>query len=913
MAERTQLWEDIRGTKAAYDHLGLPWMLIGDYNETLASAEHSRAFDYRTNQVGMRHFQEVVSDCGLTDLPYDGAQFTWWNSRSEDPIGKKIDRALVNNAWLSCYPQSYAHFEAGGVSDHARCYIRCSSIQNEARKPFRFFNYLTEHPDFLHTVAEVWNSSNTIHQSRAALSSFHKKLKTLKEALRALNRTHYGDLPNQTKQAYEELCECQNQALLDPGPVTFARAAAASEKWNHLARIEEKYFRQKSCVRWLQAGDHNTKYFHRIAQARAARNKIRRLITAHGDILTSQLDIKKEAVNHFQTFLQTQDSSTVDVSVEYLRGLLTYRCSPQTASGLVGPVTAQEILKAVQALPNDKVPGPDGYTKEFFIAAWPVVGREFIAAIQSFFLYGFMPKGINATILTLVSKTEDAHKMKDYRPIACCNFLYKVISKVLASRLRTIFPEAIEANQCAFIEGRLLLENVLLASELVDGYHKAQGKARCAVKFDIAKAFDTVKWSFITSVLQAMGLPAQFINWIRLCISTAAFSVSVNGSLEGFFTSARGIRQGCSLSPYLYVILSNVLSKLLNQAAEAGEYDYHPQCAGVKLTHLSFADDILVFLDGTTRSLAGVMGVMGRFAKMSGLHINVVKTSIFVSGENVTPLLETAAGMGINVGTLPIRYLGMTLTTRTLTSTDYEPLIDKIRRKMMCWSTKALSYAGHLQLIKTVIASIVNFWTSVYILPVGCLETIESMCSNFLWSGTPTQSHKVKVNWEDICLPKDEGGLGVRKLRDSGLVFALKLIWRLFTQSTSLWVCWTKHYLLKYSSFWDIRDDSKGSWIWRKLLKLRPLAYSFMRWEVRDGATTHFWFDNWLDKGRLIDITGAVGTTYLGILRHSKVNEAVNREGWSIRGSRTRRFETLYADITSANPPQASSGRDIVK
>ena len=111
-----------------------------------------------------------------------------------------------------------------------------------------------------------------------------------------------------------------------------------------------------------------------------------------------------------------------------------------------------------------------------------------------------------------------------------------------------IFPDAIEPNQTAFIKGRLLLENVLLASELVNGYHRTTLSNRATIKLDISKAFDTVKWSFITAVLKAMGLPIQFIHWIRVCISTASFSVSVNGSLEGFFTSARGIRHGCSLS-----------------------------------------------------------------------------------------------------------------------------------------------------------------------------------------------------------------------------------------------------------------------------------------------------------------------------------------------------------------------------
>ena len=115
--------------------------------------------------------------------------------------------------------------------------------------------------------------------------------------------------------------------------------------------------------------------------------------------------------------------------------------------------------------------------------------------------------------------------------------LYKVISKVLAHRLKTILPEAIEANQSAFIKDRLLLENVILASELVNGYHKYTISSKSTIKFDISKAFDTVKLSFIVLVLQAMGLPQQFIHWIRVCISTASFSVSVNGELERFFTS----------------------------------------------------------------------------------------------------------------------------------------------------------------------------------------------------------------------------------------------------------------------------------------------------------------------------------------------------------------------------------------
>lgn len=210
------------------------------------------------------------------------------------------------------------------------------------------------------------------------------------------------------------------------------------------------------------------------------------------------------------------------------------------------------------------------------MAAWSVVGGEFIIVLQSFFLFGFLPTGINATILSLIPKIENAQTMKEFRPIACCNLLYKVTSKVLAARLKVLMPDAIEPNQSAFVEGGLQLENVLLESELVNAYHKASTSPSCAIKFDILKAFDTVKWSFITSVLKAMNLPDQFIHCINICISTASLTVAVNGSLEGFFISARGIRQGCSLSPYLYVIMNNVLSKMLNEAAANGRFEYYP-------------------------------------------------------------------------------------------------------------------------------------------------------------------------------------------------------------------------------------------------------------------------------------------------------------------------------------------------
>ena len=222
--ERRRLWWELRETQDAYRHLDMPWIVAGDFNATLSSSEHSRRCLTSSSQLGMTQFQEAVGDCNLTDLTHSGAIFTWWNNQEADPIGKKLDRALINGSWLRDYPHSSCRFEAGGISDHARCVVRLSGVTNETRKPFRFFNYLTEHPDFLPTVKRIWDSTQPIHHTRTAISRFLAKLKLLKYDMRLLNKTHYGDLPTRTKQAFEEMCRCQNLVLQDPSSVNVAAA-----------------------------------------------------------------------------------------------------------------------------------------------------------------------------------------------------------------------------------------------------------------------------------------------------------------------------------------------------------------------------------------------------------------------------------------------------------------------------------------------------------------------------------------------------------------------------------------------------------------------------------------------------------------------------------------------------------------
>lgn len=319
----------------------------------------------------------------------------------------------------------------------------------------------------------------------------------------------------------------------------------------------------------------------------------------------------------------------------------------------------------------------------------------------------------------------------------------------------------ISKSQSAFLPGRLLAENVFLATDLVQGYNTHALSARGMLKVDLRKAFDCVRWDFILASLRALAIPEGYIMLISECFSTASFSVTVNGASGGFFQSTKGIRQGDPLSPYLFVLAMECLSRLLMSRYESGNIGYHPRTEGIKLSHLMFADDVMIFFDGCSNSLHGISECLDDFASWSGLHMNTAKTELFTTGID-----QVESGVieayGFSKGSLPIRYLGLPLVSRKLKISEYAPLMTKITLSFRSWSAKLLSFAGRLQLLKTVIFGTVNFWASAFMLPKGCIKNIESLCSRFLWSGNIEKRGLAKIAWNTVCLPKKEGGLELR-------------------------------------------------------------------------------------------------------------------------------------------------------
>ncbi|GKB29207.1 putative reverse transcriptase domain, reverse transcriptase zinc-binding domain protein [Tanacetum coccineum] len=377
-------------------------------------------------------------------------------------------------------------------------------------------------------------------------------------------------------------------------------------------------------------------------------------------------------------------------------------------------------------------------------------------------------------------------------------------------------------------------------------YHRNRGPPRCAFKIDIQKAYDTVDWRFLGCVLKYFGFHPLMIKWIMACVTSTSFSLNLNGDIHGFFKGKRGLRQGDPLSPYLFTLIMEVLTLMIKRRVNlSGVFRYHKHCEELQLVNVCFADDLFIFARGDLDSARVIMESLDEFKLTSGLVPSIPKSTAFfcnvpnhvkISILNIMPFAE---------GNLPVKYLGVPLISSRLLNKDCKVLVEKAKNRIEDWKNKSLSFAGRLQLCKSVISSLHVYWASVLIIPKGIIYDIQSLIRGFLWCNGEYKRGKAKVAWDDICLPKSEGGLGLRSLDLFNMALMTTHIWNIVSNKESLWVRWIHTYKLRNRSFWDLPIKDNVSWGWLKLLQLRVLVRPFFWVKLGNGRDTSVWHDSW--------------------------------------------------------------------
>jgi hypothetical protein len=613
-----------------------------------------------------------------------------------------------------------------------------------------------------------------------------------------------------------------------------------------LLEQEDIRWKQRAKQNWYRQGDRNTQFFHSWANHRRKINQIQKIQDEDGRIWKEPEEISKSFLAFYQDLFTTSGVHGVE---ECLVGLET-RVTDEMNGGLLRVFTMGEVDFALKQMHPTKSPGPDGMSACFYQNAWSTIRIAVCSAVLGFLNGGSFEATINETYITLIPKIKNPSRITEYRPISLCNVFYKLIAKVLANRLKKVLPHIISANQSAFVPGRLITDNVLVAFEALQTMDvRMKGKlGYMALKLDMSKAYDRVEWDFLEAVMLKIGFARRWVDLLMVCIRTVTYSVLINGQPHGKIVPTRGIRQGDPLSPYFFILCAEGLSTMLRRAEQEGRLTGLPiSRGGTRISHLFFADDSLLFCRSSILEWARIQEILEAYERASGQKLNREKTSIFFSKNTKREakefILSTA---GVTSTASYERYLGLPALIGRAKVNSFSVLKGRIWERMNGWKEKFLSQAGKEVLLKAVVQAIPTYTMSVFQLPKTLCKEICSMMSKFWWGHKGNDARIAWMSWSKMGRAKEKGGLGFRDIELFNLALLAKQGWRLLQQPDSLVAKVFKEKYFPNCSFLDSNLGSQPSYAWRSIYNAKPLLFEGLVWRVGDGSSIKIWTDRWL-------------------------------------------------------------------
>ncbi|XP_019431188.1 PREDICTED: uncharacterized protein LOC109338411 [Lupinus angustifolius] len=832
-------------------------------------------------------FKSFSNSANLIHLDTRGASYTWSNRRFLSALTeKRLDRSLCNDVWLHSWNQVSCCTLPRIASDHHPILLSATSDYTARKSPFRFHKMWLTHHDCRRVVMESWRHV-TFGCPMLILS---QKLKCLKKELKIWNINVFGNIHLRVKMASENL-EIIQQSISTSGP-DHNLLEQEHNAQNELAEaliVEEEFWKEKSRINWQINGDRNTSFFHKITKIRQV-FKSMSLLKDGDKLLTSQQEIATHVENYFKHLFSSPNDSSAN---GLINSVIPNMVSLEENNMLTSTPNPMEIKIAVDAMSGDGAPGPYGFGGCFYHAFWDIVGDDVCNSVQQFFNQGWILPNLNSNTVVLIPKHSEACTIEEFRPIALANFQFKIISKVIADRLASITSRIISPNQRGFIKDRSIYDCICLASEAINLLdHKVFG-GNLAIKLDIKKAFDTMDWNFLLSTLHAFGFNAKFVNWISTILHSAKLSISVNGENVGFFSCKRGVRQGDPLSPLLFCIAEDVLSRGISKLVLEGKLSTISGPRNLKIcSHAFYADDILVFCKGIKREILALKHLLSDYGEASGQLTNPAKCRFYSGKISARKVASLNDALGFSAGCIPFNYLGVPIFKGKPRKIHLQSVADRILGKLATWKGHSLSIMGRVELVRSVIQSMLSYSFHIYAWPNQLLKFVDTSIRNFIWSGDTKIRKLVTVAWKKVCQPLKVGGLGLKSIKNLNHAALLKLAWEMSYSNQE----WATFYRQRFGSY-NMTRYIKSS-IWPGIKSKWHQATDNSIWIVGNGSRINFWRDNWL---------GDALVNYLQILvsiqplLQAQVVDFIIDSKWFIPNSLGIRFPELIRKISQIN------------
>ena len=409
------------------------------------------------------------------------------------------------------------------------------------------------------------------------------------------------------------------------------------------------------------------------------------------------------------------------------------------------------MKEAIKQLPAGKAPGIDTVPAEFYQACWDEIDGNIFNFVAEAIDKQHIAEEMNISKIALLPKSEDRSKVQNFRPISLLITPYKIIAKVFANRMKPLLHNWILPSQTGFVPNKCILDNIFLAFEAIEWAHENKQHLSMLL-LDFEKAYDRVNWTFLRQVMGRMGFQQTWINQVMALSENASAVVIVNGEQSNTFKLQRSVRQGCPLAPYLFLLTVDVLGQMLQHPAYGVKGLTLPDTTSI--TNQMFADDTLLFLDGTLTNMDTTLNVIHRFGAASGAKLNLHKSvGLWISSKERTWQWGEEAGMKWLLPGEVTRYLGYPFGLNIPQEEKNGKMLGQIRKHLSKWVNHPLSLAGRIMIANQVVLSSIWYFASCTDYTGKTLKIAKATVRNYIWSGKKESNARAKVRWDAVVLP----------------------------------------------------------------------------------------------------------------------------------------------------------------
>ena len=745
----------IKGLSEHLDDLYLP-IFAGDFNCAL-DGNIDRKPSNNNRDPGVSELVEIMLNFNLEDIYrkrfLTKQSFTFTRGSSKSRIDYFLTSCLLDSTINNT---SILHFP---FSDHDAIRIDIDVLQCKRGPGIWKMNTKTmfskSFRESLEKLWPIWSNDINSYQNPIAWWEIIKyKIKQLTiEISKSLNVSKHKII--QIEKRLNEIKDSDDNKL--------------KREFEYLKQKTKQYYENqleaakvRSRIKCYEEGEKSSKYFFNTEKKNASDKIWTKIKCRDGSYSANIYEILNEQKHFYKSLFTSED--TDEREAHALLNNVDQALNEDEKLMCDSEITEQEIFDIIKLLKTNKSPGDDGIVSEFYKEYWYLISEKFTEVLRYIFNANTLSKSQYNAVLTLLYKKGEREDIRNWRPISLLNVDYKIITKLLAERLKKVLPSIIHNDQKGFVKGRNINDANRLLQDLI--FYSDKQEFNSAIIFlDYEKAFDRVEWSWVLKCLSQFNFGGKFISWIDMVFRDAKTSILTNGYRSSYFKISRSMRQGCPVSPLLFIL----------QAAQYG-------------IPLPISDPQAN--EETEDSIVECFKILDSFEKSSGAKVNKTKTYGLYTGpwRDKIPEFKEIKWTKNNVKTLGIHH-GYNIDEAAI----WLEKINKIKNCIQVWKTRDLTYVGKVLVIKTLILSQIGFLAESLNVPNLVVKEIESLLWYFLWDGK-----QPLVSRNTMYLDKDEGGVNMPNLRNILISKRVKLIYKILNADSENWNLIGKHWLRKF-------------------------------------------------------------------------------------------------------------------